>query len=85
MSARSAEVIRGSGWRGDVDEKAQQDWLRLKDAAVLAGYSRTRLHYAAADGELPFAIVGGQRFFLASDVLTWRDERRSPSTAGSRR
>lgn len=43
-------------------------WLRLADAARVAGVSRATFDRIATAGRVPFATVAGQRFFRTDDV-----------------
>jgi predicted DNA-binding transcriptional regulator AlpA len=63
----------------------EQQWLRLADAAELAGVSRSTLDRAARRDELPQATVAGIRHFLAADVDSWRSRRMSTSHSARRR
>ena len=57
--------------------RALDGWLRLAEAALLAGVGRTTLHHAAAAGEVPYAVVPGARLFRAEDVEAWASSRRT--------
>lgn len=52
-------------------------WLRLSQAAELAGVSRVTLHRAAARAEIPFAPTAVGRLFNVDDVNAWAANRRT--------
>jgi hypothetical protein len=51
------------------------DWLRLAQAAELAETPRSTFDEAVRRDEIPFAVVGGFRFFAPSDVIEWAKRR----------
>lgn len=69
----------------DMTDAATQPghFLTIASAAKLAGIGRTQMHHAAVRGDIPYAVVGGWRFFRAVDVLDWRAARREVSHAAA--
>ncbi len=59
------------------NENETTRWLRLGEAARLAGVGRTTLHEAAVRGDVLYADVGGIRVFRREDVEAWAERRRS--------
>lgn len=51
-------------------------FLRLKAGARVAGVSRSTLDRAVERGEVPFAVIDGERFFLRDDLIAWAEARR---------
>jgi hypothetical protein len=51
------------------------EWLKLGDGAPVAGVGRSTLDRAATAGEVPFAVIGGIRFFQRDDLVEWRAAR----------
>ncbi len=57
---------------GDRSGVAVGRYVSIRDAAALAECSRSRVHRAAADGDLPVARrIGNKRMFAVRDVLEW--------------
>jgi hypothetical protein len=58
------------------DQQTNTRWIQLTAGARLAQVSRMTLHRALVGGELPYAVVGGERFVLLTDVQVWAEQRR---------
>jgi hypothetical protein len=50
------------------------EWLRLRDAARVAGVGRTKMHRLLEQGVVPYAVApdGSARFVLRDDAEAYR-------------
>ncbi|MGH3056618.1 MAG: helix-turn-helix domain-containing protein [Gaiellaceae bacterium] len=61
---------------GRAQDDGLEGWLRLAEAARLAGVSRMTIHRAASRGELVYVVVPGPtRLFRQQDVERWATRR----------
>lgn len=51
--------------------RTAEEWLRLDEAAHVAGVSRSTLHRAVSRGEILFTWTALGRLFLYEDVKAW--------------
>lgn len=71
VSERMLFSVTASSHLTDATAVASDAWLRLAEAAELAGLSRATMDRAAVRGEIPFAVLAGIRYFRPDDVRRW--------------